>query len=65
MLTTRVILIELNGTNMCLFDNRLWNSHLEHFFNGKIYSTYSSLSCFLETSSNDDPIKYINKILDE
>ena len=57
-------LIELNGTSMCLFNIRSWNVHLEHFLSDKIYSTYSSLFCFTETSINDSPTKHIDEILD-
>ena len=59
------LLIELNGISMCLFNIRSWNSHLEHFLNEKIYSTYSSLFCFTETNINDSPAKRINDILDD
>ena len=48
---------------MFLFNIRSWNSHLEHFLSEKIYSTYSSLFCFTETSINDSPAKHINDIL--
>ena len=57
-------LIELNGISMCLFNIRSWNVHLEHFLSDKIYSTYSSLFCFTETSINDSPTKHIDEILD-
>ena len=50
-------LIELNGISMCLFNIRSWNSH--------IYSTYSTLFCFTETSINDNPAKHIDDILDD
>ena len=56
-------LIELNGINMCLFIIRSWNVHLEHFFSGKIYLTYSSLFCFTEPNINDSPSKHIDEIL--
>ena len=55
-------LIELNDVNMYQFE-RSCNGHLEHFLNGKSYSTYSSLFCFAETSINDSPAKHINEIL--
>ena len=58
-------LIELNGSSMCLFNIRSWNSHLEHFLSEKIYSTYSSLFCFTETNINYSPAKHINDILDD
>ena len=58
-------LIELNGSSMCLFNIRSWNSHLEHFLSEKIYSPYSSLFCFTETNINDSPAKHINGILDD
>ena len=29
-------LIELNSSNLCLFNIRSWNGHLEHFFSDKI-----------------------------
>ena len=58
-------LIELNGSSMCLFNIRSWNSHLEHFLSEKIYSTYSSLFCFTETNINYSPAKHVNDILDD
>ena len=50
---------------MCPFNIRSWNSYLEHFPSGKIYSTYSSLFCFTETNINDSPAKHIDGILDD
>ena len=58
-------LIELNGSSMCLFNIRSWNSHLEHFLSEKTYSLYCSLFCFTETNINDSPAKHINDILDD
>ena len=49
--------MELNGISMCPFNTRSWNSHLKHFHSDKIYSTYSSLLCFLETNINNSPAK--------
>ena len=49
---------------MYLFDMRPWNDHLEHFLNDKIYATYSSLFCFMETILNDSPAKRSDEILD-
>ena len=43
-------LIEFNGISMWLFNIRSWNVYLEHFLSDKIYSTYSSLFCFTETT---------------
>ena len=57
--------IELNGISLCLFHIRSWNVHLEHFISDKIYSTYSSQFCFLETNINDSPAKHIDEILDD
>ena len=54
-------LIKLNSISMFLFNTRSWNSHLEHFLRGKIYSTYSSLFCFTETNINDIPAKHIDQ----
>ena len=50
---------------MCLFNIRSWNIHLEHFLSDKIYSTYSRLFSFKETSRNDSPAKHIDKILND
>ena len=50
---------------MCPFNIRSWNSYLEHFSSGKIYSSYSSLFCFTETNINDSPAKHIDGILDD
>ena len=58
-------LIKLNGISMCLFNIRSCNVHLEHFLSDKIYSTYSSLFYFTETSINDSPAKHIDEILDD
>ena len=55
-------LLGFNGT-MCLV-SMSWNAHFEDFFSEKVYSSYSSLFCFIETNINDIPSKYFDGISD-
>ena len=49
-------LTEMNGNNMCLFNIRSWNAHIEHFLSDKVYASNSCVFCFTETHvNNSDP----------
>jgi len=45
-------LIEMTGSNICLFNIRSWNAHIEHFLSDKIYLDYCDIFCFTETHLN-------------
>ena len=54
--------IEMNGNNMCLFNIRSWNAHIEHFVSAKVYTSHCSILCFTETNVHDGPVKHIDEI---
>jgi len=40
---------EMVGSNICLFNIRSWNAHIEHFLCDKVYLDYCDIFCFTET----------------
>ncbi|XP_066911966.1 uncharacterized protein [Clytia hemisphaerica] len=42
----------MHGPNLCLFNIRSWNMHIEHFLSQKIYTSRCCLLCFTETGRN-------------
>ena len=55
-------LIEMNGNNMCLFNIRSWNAHIEQFVSDKVYTSHCSILCFTETNVHGAPVKHIDEI---
>ena len=50
---------EMNGENICLFNIRSWNAHIDHFLSDEVYANNSILFCFTETHTarNNGPVK--------
>ena len=42
----------MSGRNLCLFNIRSWNLHIDHFLSGKLYTLHSCILCFTETGHN-------------
>ncbi|XP_066913784.1 uncharacterized protein [Clytia hemisphaerica] len=42
----------MHGPNLCLFNIRSWNMHIEHFLSQEIYTSRCCLLCFTETGRN-------------
>ena len=45
-------LSKMTGRNVCLFNIRSWNLHIDHFLSNKIYTSKICLLCFTETGNN-------------
>lgn len=52
---------EMHHENICLFNIRSWNLHIDHFLSDKVYPSKTSLFCFTETHTlrNIAPVKRI------
>ena len=43
---------EMNSKNLCLYNIRLWNLHINHFLSNNLHTSKCCLSCFTETGNN-------------
>ena len=43
---------QMNGKNMCLYNIRSWNLHLNHFLSNDLHTSRCCLLCFTETGNN-------------
>ena len=43
---------EMNGQNLCLFNIRSWNLHINHFLSDSLHTSRCCLLCFTETGND-------------